>query len=31
MLEDNKHRGSFEGVVLVVEKRDNDIEKEAVK
>lgn len=31
MLEDNKHRNSFEGLVLVVEKRDNDIEKEAVK
>lgn len=30
-MEDRKDRGSFEGVVLVVEKRDNDIEKEAVK
>lgn len=31
MSEDNKHRSSFEEVVLVVEKRDNDIEKETVK
>lgn len=31
MLEDDKHKGIFEGVVFVVEKRDNDLEKEAVK
>lgn len=30
-LKDEKHKGSFVKVALVVEKRDNDIEKEVVK
>lgn len=30
-MEDEKHKGSFVKVAMVVEKRDNDIEKEVVK